>query len=77
MRRLSVWSVIFGKHVLVTERVRYDFATRGQRPVGIDFTCPYISCSLMFQRKDGNFVAKDLFSDRNAAFRVDKSGVRD
>lgn len=77
MRRLSVWSVIFGRHVFVTERVRYDFATRSQRPVGIDFTSPYISCSLLFQRKDGNFIAKDLFSDRNAVFRVDKSGVRD
>ncbi|MDG6928535.1 MAG: hypothetical protein JRN29_00605 [Nitrososphaerota archaeon] len=74
-RTLSVWSLVRGTHAVVTERVRYDPSSKSEKPVGSEFTSPYIGTSVRLQRMKSSFHA--TVDGASARFGVTAAGVTD
>jgi RecA/RadA recombinase len=76
-RKVSVWALLQGHRVFVSQRVRYDPALKKEMPLGWEFTCPYIAKSLRLRRTGASFHATDVERGLRAVFTISGGGVSD
>lgn len=76
MRYLSVWSLVRGRLVFVTQRVSFDPVAQGNYPLGEELTMPYISYSFELKKVKGYYTLKEDNWGDVIRFEIYQGGVR-